>query len=141
MIGKKLKYLREIHDISQAELADALHVSRQSISLYEIDKRDPDFTVLKKICTYFGVTADYFIFENAPDYSPPNLSDNEVEVVNAMRQSPESDPPIVDKNFAAVIRAVSQMPPDKLQRLADYVGALDKLPDDADGVAIVEKHA
>lgn len=139
MIGKKLKYLREVHSISQAELANSLHVSRQSISLYEIDKRDPDFEVLRKICNYFGVTADYFIFDEKP-HSPPGLSDNEVEIVNAMRQPPNDEWPVVDENLSAVVQAVSHLSSEKLKRLAGYIDALKDLPDGSNA-DILEKRA
>ena len=41
-IGKKLLYLRQQRGLSQEELASALHVSRQTISKWELGKSEPD---------------------------------------------------------------------------------------------------
>lgn len=59
--SERLRQLRNEKRLTQAELADALDVSRNSIFFYEAGKRNPDIIVLKKIADFFGVTCDYMI--------------------------------------------------------------------------------
>lgn len=59
--GKKLSLLRKEHNLTQSNLAKKLGVSRGTIGMYEIDKRDPDTSTLKKISTLFNVSIDYLL--------------------------------------------------------------------------------
>lgn len=56
-----LKNLRELHDVTQDELAKYLKVSRPTIAGYERKNRQPDFEKLIKIAEYFNVSIDYLI--------------------------------------------------------------------------------
>ncbi|GCE21586.1 helix-turn-helix transcriptional regulator [Dictyobacter kobayashii] len=49
----KLKVLRAIHNLSQAELAERLDVSRQTINAIETGKYDPSLTLAFKISKLF----------------------------------------------------------------------------------------
>ena len=51
----KLKVYRAMHDMTQAELAKILEVSRQSIISIEKDKYDPSLSLAFKIAEYFNV--------------------------------------------------------------------------------------
>lgn len=42
MIGKRIAELRKEKGMTQEELAKALNITRSALSLYEIEKRDPD---------------------------------------------------------------------------------------------------
>lgn len=57
--ANRLKELRG--DMSQTELADALGVSRASLSLYELGNRTPDIEFLYTVCRYFEVTSDWLL--------------------------------------------------------------------------------
>ena len=46
--------------MSQEQLAEALKVSRATISNYEVGRRTPHLSELKRIAEYFGVGLDYF---------------------------------------------------------------------------------
>lgn len=140
MIGRKLKFLRETSGLTQAALASALGISRSALSLYEIDKRDPDFATLKIICDYFGVSADYFVLDHAAPISPPNLSDLEIEVVNALR-TPLGEKPPVDSNLALAAQAIGGLSEEKLLRLLGYVKALQEIPDGDDDTIVLKKRA
>ena len=59
----RLKFLREIHKLTQTELADKLGISRLNYNRYELEKVEPDLTTLIKIAKFYNVTLDY-ICEN-----------------------------------------------------------------------------
>ena len=58
LIGDKIKSLRKSKSITQAQLADALFVSAQSVSKWENHLSVPDITMLPVIARYFGITMD-----------------------------------------------------------------------------------
>ena len=59
MIGTRLKELRKEMNLTQVELSQALSISRSSLSLYEINKREPDCETVSKIADFFDVSLDY----------------------------------------------------------------------------------
>lgn len=59
-IGAKIKTLRKGKRMSQIELAQSLGVSRATISNYEVGRRSPHLSELKRIAEFFGVGLDYF---------------------------------------------------------------------------------
>ena len=50
----RLKVLRAERDWSQADLADHLNVSRQTVNAIETEKYDPSLPLAFKIATLFG---------------------------------------------------------------------------------------
>ena len=58
MFKDNLLALRKIHDMSQEELADAIGVSRQTLSKYETGESLPDIEKCMLIADVFGVTID-----------------------------------------------------------------------------------
>lgn len=60
-LGERIARLRKMKGLSQDELADLLGVSRGAISMYEINKREPDYETLEKLATFFGVSTDYLL--------------------------------------------------------------------------------
>ncbi|AYW47565.1 XRE family transcriptional regulator [Tetragenococcus osmophilus] len=63
-IGERLKKQREIKTWSQQELADKLHISRQSISKWEQDIALPSFANIVAISDLFGISLDELIRED-----------------------------------------------------------------------------
>lgn len=55
-IGKSIRYYREQKDVSQQWLADAIGVSKMTVSNFESDKRYPNVEMVKKICKALGIT-------------------------------------------------------------------------------------
>lgn len=60
-IGQKLTALRKARGMTQEELSEAIGITRQTISKWELDTSAPDLDYLCKLCDLFGVTADYLI--------------------------------------------------------------------------------
>jgi len=61
LFGKNLRTLRLSEKISQDELGKNLGVCNQTVSFWEIGKREPDLDTLVKIADYFQVSTDYLL--------------------------------------------------------------------------------
>jgi len=57
-IGTKLQSLRKNKNMTQAQLAEVLNVSPQSVSKWEHDLSAPDIAMLPVIARFFGITMD-----------------------------------------------------------------------------------
>lgn len=60
-IGDKIKMLRCERNITQAQLANHLHVTAQAVSKWEKGIASPDINLLVPIADFFGVTVDYLL--------------------------------------------------------------------------------
>ena len=75
MLGNQIKNLREVRNLSQVQLAEALHVSKQSISNWENENIFPSIERLVKIAAFFQVSADYLldsVYMRSSQNSQPN---------------------------------------------------------------------
>ncbi len=59
--GEILKILRKNAHMTQQELADALWISKSTVSCYEQDTRFPSSEILVKIANVFHVSVDYLL--------------------------------------------------------------------------------
>lgn len=59
-IGAKIKTLRKGRKLTQQELADKLGITRATVSNYEVGRRSPHISELKRFADFFGVGIDYF---------------------------------------------------------------------------------
>lgn len=55
----RIKELRQSKNLSQAELAERVGITRQGISLYEKGKRTPKLEMWQKLADFFGVSVPY----------------------------------------------------------------------------------
>lgn len=60
-LAEKIYMLRRRQNLSQEQLADALGVSRQAVSKWEVGESLPEVDKLPLLCAAFGVTADYLL--------------------------------------------------------------------------------
>lgn len=59
-IGVKLQQLRKGRKLTQQELADKMGVTRATVSNYEVGRRSPHLSELKRFAEFYGVGLDYF---------------------------------------------------------------------------------
>lgn len=59
--GRKLKQLRLEANLTQADLAKRLNITKSVVSYYELQERSPSPEVLIKLTKIFHVTADYLL--------------------------------------------------------------------------------
>lgn len=64
-IGERLKEKRQAANLSQKELADILHVSRQTISSWEVGRTYPDLEILVHISEFYTVPLDELLKEDS----------------------------------------------------------------------------
>lgn len=102
---KRLKELRASHNISQAELAKFIDMSKSSVNMYERGEREPGLETLEAIADLFNVDMDYLLgksdipnksgLSSAFTYTlvPPHfdLTLLEKEIVAAYRHADELD--------------------------------------------------
>ena len=65
-LGSNISRLRAEHHLSQGDLAEALEVSRQSVSQWETDSSVPDLDRLVKLSRVFDVTLDELVMGAEP---------------------------------------------------------------------------
>ncbi|PWJ42593.1 XRE family transcriptional regulator [Sediminitomix flava] len=61
--NQNIRYLRKLHQLTQAELAKEIGLSRKNISAYE-DRSQPKLNVLLKIAQHFNVSVDHLLTRN-----------------------------------------------------------------------------
>ncbi len=70
-LGERIYQLRTAKNLSQEDLADALEVSRQSVSKWETGGSVPELDKLVKLCDMFEVTMDELVRGKAPRREAP----------------------------------------------------------------------
>ncbi len=58
---RRIRDLREDHDLKQRELAEILHCSQQVYSNYELGERDIPTEVLIRLSAFYNVSVDYIL--------------------------------------------------------------------------------
>ena len=64
IFAKNLMTLRTLHEMTQQELADKIHVTRQTISTWELGAGKPDIYCLGEICDLFDITPTRMLYGN-----------------------------------------------------------------------------
>ncbi|MCR1952742.1 helix-turn-helix domain-containing protein [Clostridium sp. DSM 100503] len=61
---EKLKRIRLSNDLTQSELANILHTTKQAISSYESGKSMPSLNALIRLSEHFNISLDSLVFDN-----------------------------------------------------------------------------
>lgn len=77
--GSILFHLRTSRQITQAELAAQLNISKSLISMYERNQRKPSFDILKKISIFFNIDMNTLHGVNSNN-QPQNLNTNNYDI-------------------------------------------------------------
>ncbi len=59
--GDRLKHLRTVKGLTQAEVALALRTKRETYANWELGRTEPDLETVQRIAEYFAVSADYLL--------------------------------------------------------------------------------
>jgi transcriptional regulator with XRE-family HTH domain len=60
-MGEKLRQLRQEKGLTLKEVASSLNVNLMTYAHYEHGDREPSIAMLKALCDFYDVTADYLI--------------------------------------------------------------------------------
>ena len=83
-LGDTIRSKREERDMTQQELADQLHVTRQTVSRWESGSRCPDLILSKKIADMFGISLDELVSSSDVDsYVPKKAGVPEIKKILA----------------------------------------------------------
>lgn len=61
LLLRRLRDLREDHDLTQEEFAKAINISQRSYSHYENGTREVPIDILVSIADYYNTTTDYLL--------------------------------------------------------------------------------
>lgn len=61
MIGERIRVLRGTRGLSQVQLAQALHISKQAVSNWENNNILPSVEMLVVLADFFGVSTDHLL--------------------------------------------------------------------------------
>lgn len=70
---QKLKRLRKERKLTQQNVAESLHISRQLYSFYENGKREPNIENLSLLADFFDVSIDYLLGRKEKNLSMTSL--------------------------------------------------------------------
>lgn len=74
MFGEALRLVRTFHDVNQAELAEALGISRSYLSEIESGKKVPSLDLLQRYASHFDMPlSSLVLFAENADESPADL--------------------------------------------------------------------
>lgn len=67
---RRIRGLREKHNLTQTQMAELLHVSQTTYSRYETGKLDIPSEILIQLAKHFHVTADYILeISDSPNWN------------------------------------------------------------------------
>ncbi len=79
-LGNTIRSLRKKLGITQSELAAKLGISSSAVGMYEQGRREPDNNTILKLCSFFGITSDYLLGNEAENSTKTNNPDSSREV-------------------------------------------------------------
>lgn len=80
MLSERIKTLRLARGLNQVELANALSVTKQSVSNWENNNIQPSIEILLKLADFFKVSTDYLLCrDNEKMLNVTGLSQKEIQ--------------------------------------------------------------
>lgn len=85
MISERIKMLREKHDMTQAELAKRLMITRSAVNAWEMGISVPSTQYVVELAELFRVSTDYLLgIPSTSSISVAGLSQEDIAVVCAL---------------------------------------------------------
>lgn len=81
---ENLKKIRKDKGLTQKEVADAINITQTCLANYESGRNYPDVQILKRLCDFFGVTADYLLDFQLTKYDVGYLTEQEQSVLTML---------------------------------------------------------
>ena len=61
IVADRLKQLRNERGLTQKQVAEAVGLTKNALGNYEAGIREPSIAILRQLCLFFDVSADYLI--------------------------------------------------------------------------------
>ncbi|MCL2046125.1 MAG: helix-turn-helix domain-containing protein [Oscillospiraceae bacterium] len=126
-IGSRIKGLRELRNLTQSELAAALHVQRQTVNQWENGTRDlkTDYTV--KLAVFFGTTCDYILRGidalNVTAYDEFGLSDDALDALRYLNETKLNQPDSVHSTLNFLLENMSVLSHNVIGCIRNYLSS------------------
>lgn len=119
-IGKGIRQARILRKLSQAQLAQKLGVTKQTISNYENNVREPDFEMLDTLAAVLGVSLSYLVGETDEPVSYPSSYDpSDTDAPWQEREALRDDP-----DRRALLDLARNGSPEDVRQVAAIIDAL-----------------
>jgi transcriptional regulator with XRE-family HTH domain len=103
IFAKKLVQLRKENQLTQAELAEKLHMSRSTIAKLEVYGENPNLKTIYRIADFFNVSPSLFVTEKSSEPLSPGPSSKTEELIKSLDNlSPSKQKMIVRMVEAAI---------------------------------------
>ena len=103
-IGERILELRKNQNISQADLADSMDVSRQAVSKWESDRSSPDTMKLIQLAEVLNTEVEYLATGRHPVYKSPDIH------VTLVKKQEKPIEKIVEKPVEKIVEKVIEKP-------------------------------
>ena len=103
-IGERIMELRKNQNISQADLADTMGVSRQAVSKWESDRSSPDTVKLIQLAEVLNTEVEFLATGRHPVYQSPDIH------VTLVKKPDKVIEKIVEKPVERVVERVVEKP-------------------------------
>ena len=90
-LGKKMKRVRHMMNLTQLELAKRLYISRSCLANYETNRRSPSIQMLKQFAEELDINMDYFTEDGASLNADAKLKKYDVEIASYLTKSGHLD--------------------------------------------------
>lgn len=90
-LPERLASLRKQKGLTQADLSEILHVSRQAVSRWEVGVAVPTTDNLKVLSELYGVSVDYLLSDNAADSRKNEETQRQAPI--EQREEPKNEKP------------------------------------------------
>jgi transcriptional regulator with XRE-family HTH domain len=84
-IGRRLRTLREKHDLYASDVAKKLNIHRSTYTNYESGERTPDPEKLNKLAEIFNTTVDYLTCK-VDDPTPAENKEDSLEITEVLKK-------------------------------------------------------
>lgn len=114
---ERFKSLRLGRHLTQRELADALKISKSTVSMYEAGAREPDHETTELIADYFNVDVDYLLGRSdvTMRYVDPNSYYSDPTVTALANKLKDND------NYRALFEAASKVKPEDIDFVTSFI--------------------
>lgn len=107
LIGKRIKSLRDSHDETQGDTANAIGITAQQISNIERGYTMPKTDVLVNLAKHFDSTTDFILGLSAEPERKP-YSDSEIILISVYRQLRPEDQRLVTDTVTRLLDGIPQ---------------------------------